>query len=675
MEKIERQVNTAKLDCTRLYHGVAYYPELWPSDEVDRDIAIFKELGINAVRMGEFAWSFFEPKMDEFNIGVYDDVIKKLGDNGIMSILCTPTATPPQWFAQNYPDGFYVDKNMVKAHHGSREHVCLNNKDYVVRTKIIVEKLAEHYGRNPYVIAWQTHNEFNCPPVKECVCDSCRDKWRAWLKKKYGSVEKMNEAWGAGVWSTRYGSFDGVLPPRPTPNGHSASLTTNYSRFVFDSVADYNNMQISILKKHTGAPVTHNTNRVFWLDQETLFKNLDFVGFDDYSTQDNYEEKVFAAEMSRGLKPGVPFWEIETASSNSANLHGSVRTHKKGYLKAEAVSDFFAGAIGFSYWLYRQQRAGTEMPHAHLVTAWGTKSYSCQSVLQVKAAIDKIEKFITSTTPKRADAAVMYSDTARAYCESETLNSVNYTGDIFAFYKSLLYTGAYRDVVYEGNDLSPYKVVFAPYIMHISAALKDKLITAAKNGATVIIGPYSGWRTNDHTYHTDRAFGDLEEFFGGEIIDVAQFWGQDASFEVFGVRGTVETVGAVVKSGVGKIIGGFFDGMSLMSERALGSGKIVFLGARLNEESMNAIIKHYVAEKVGAGVSAERGIVKYIRTDGEGEYVCLVNMSDAPKDFETDGVYTDYFDGKTVNGKHVLDSCDYTVLKRTDQQKSTGSED
>ena len=191
------------LTTNKIYHGAAYYPEVWDKAEIDKDIELMKKLGINVVRMAEFAWALLEPEKDKFNIGLFDYAIQKLGENGIMSIMCTPTATPPRWLTKEYPDSLYVNRWMVKSHHGSREHVCFNSPDYLERTRIIVEKLAEHYGNNPYVIAWQTHNEYNCPPVDECVCDNCQNAWRGWLKKRYGTIENMNEKWGSAVWSTR----------------------------------------------------------------------------------------------------------------------------------------------------------------------------------------------------------------------------------------------------------------------------------------------------------------------------------------------------------------------------------------------------------------------------------------------------------------------------------------
>ena len=44
------------------YFGVAYYPETWDEDLVDVEIQRMLNLGINLVRIGEFAWKKDEPE-------------------------------------------------------------------------------------------------------------------------------------------------------------------------------------------------------------------------------------------------------------------------------------------------------------------------------------------------------------------------------------------------------------------------------------------------------------------------------------------------------------------------------------------------------------------------------------------------------------------------------------
>ena len=80
----------------QLFHGTAYYPELWPKSAIDDDIAEMKKLGINVVRMGEFAWANMEPDEGKVSLRFFKRVMDKLHSAGIGTVFCTPTATPPR---------------------------------------------------------------------------------------------------------------------------------------------------------------------------------------------------------------------------------------------------------------------------------------------------------------------------------------------------------------------------------------------------------------------------------------------------------------------------------------------------------------------------------------------------------------------------------------------------
>ena len=43
-------------------YGVVYYPEQWPEERWESDLARIAATGMNVVRMGEGAWSVWEPE-------------------------------------------------------------------------------------------------------------------------------------------------------------------------------------------------------------------------------------------------------------------------------------------------------------------------------------------------------------------------------------------------------------------------------------------------------------------------------------------------------------------------------------------------------------------------------------------------------------------------------------
>ena len=72
--------------------GSSYYPEWWKESEWDEDFKKMEEMGFNAVRMGEFAWSFFEPREGEYNFEPMRRAIDCAERHGIKVILGTVSA-------------------------------------------------------------------------------------------------------------------------------------------------------------------------------------------------------------------------------------------------------------------------------------------------------------------------------------------------------------------------------------------------------------------------------------------------------------------------------------------------------------------------------------------------------------------------------------------------------
>jgi len=47
--------------------GVCYFPEHWPSEEWERDVAAMADAGLEYVRMAEFSWGVLEPERGTFD--------------------------------------------------------------------------------------------------------------------------------------------------------------------------------------------------------------------------------------------------------------------------------------------------------------------------------------------------------------------------------------------------------------------------------------------------------------------------------------------------------------------------------------------------------------------------------------------------------------------------------
>ena len=140
--------------------GTCYYPEHWSPSLWKEDASRMVEAGLSWVRIGEFAWSRLEPSPRQYQFDWMDETIEILGQAGLKVVFGTPTATPPRWMIDRYPDMLAVDLEGRVRKFGSRRHYCFSHEGYKSECAIIVEQLAKHYGANPYVAAWQTDNEY-----------------------------------------------------------------------------------------------------------------------------------------------------------------------------------------------------------------------------------------------------------------------------------------------------------------------------------------------------------------------------------------------------------------------------------------------------------------------------------------------------------------------------------
>ena len=142
-----------------------------------------------------------------------------MAEHGIEVVLGTPTAAPPGWLIAEHPDILPVDHEGRVFPFGHRRHYCPNNATYHQESRRIVAALAERYGADERVVAWQIDNEFG----ERCYCPRCEVAFREWLEERYGSLERLNASWGTAFWSQTYGSWDHVrVPPAgdvPLPEG------------------------------------------------------------------------------------------------------------------------------------------------------------------------------------------------------------------------------------------------------------------------------------------------------------------------------------------------------------------------------------------------------------------------------------------------------------------------
>jgi len=132
--------------------GTAWYPEQWPESRWDADLTLMQQAGIHMVRVGEFAWSRMEPSEGHYDLAWLDHAIAAAAKHGIYTVVGTPTAAPPAWLTQKYPETLRIDEEGHRAEHGNRQQFNFANPKYRELARTIAEQMAKRFGHNPWVL-------------------------------------------------------------------------------------------------------------------------------------------------------------------------------------------------------------------------------------------------------------------------------------------------------------------------------------------------------------------------------------------------------------------------------------------------------------------------------------------------------------------------------------------
>ena len=350
---------------SRFYYGSPYYPEHWDANTRQSDPERMKAAGWNCVRMAEFAWDLIEPHEGEFDFSLFDEMIKVLGEHGIETILCTPTATPPRWLTVRHPEMLRVDNDGRPMQHGSRQHTCQNNFFMRAHSRRITRVMADHYRHNPHVVGWQTDNEINCH-FAECHCESCQQAFVDYLRDVYKcDIGALNRAWGTAFWAQTYVAFEDIQTPRENrPTHPNPAQQLDYFRFLAWTAAEFQGEQVTILRDAQPAWfVTHN-GLMQHVDYRGKFtRDLDFLGFDDYpmfnfNPETRPASNAFILDHARGWSGNFMVPEQQSGPGGQAPyFHDNPEPGEMRRLVYESIA---RGADSLLFFRWRTCRFGAE---------------------------------------------------------------------------------------------------------------------------------------------------------------------------------------------------------------------------------------------------------------------------------------------------------------------------
>ncbi len=648
------------------YFGAAYYPELWDKAEIDKDIEIMKEYGLNCMRVGEFAWSNMEKTEGVYDFSLFRYVADKLYENGIYTVMCTPTCTPPRWFFKKYPDALRVITNRYTKErlvHHSRVHVCKSNEDVRRHNIIIAEEMAKEFANHPGIIGWQIDNELY-PYDEGCFCDNCIRKFRDYLKEKYGTIENLNKKWGMYRWSLDYEDFDDIEPPY-SRTWENPSRNVEWANFQCQLIYDFTWEQAEAIRKHSSAPIGTDMMMNNYLSYRDMNKKLDVVQYNHYEREANMPRNMFSFDFFRNIKDH-PFWVTETQVGWNGSVAAYNDYHHIDNCYINTISPICKGGEMNLFWLFRAHPNGHELGHGSVISSSGRPYHVSRGISKAAEHISKAKAFLEGSSIK-SKIALTYSTTAVKVFKYAPL-----VCDFDHHYREILIDTFYAplrhynvDVIETDKDLSGYDILISPFLANATEHGFDKRVTEwIENGGTWIVGPLTDVMTDYASKYTKAPFSFLEELCGVYTVsnipynyEILKAHFTDNGQEIktsMGYDGfkTVDSEALAVYSG-----GEGFDGLAAIARRRIGKGQVIILGTAIDKDALLKLVDR-------APIASASSNIELVERSGAESGIIAMEIEGKSGAIDLDVEYYDIINERTVTGRVEMKPYEALFLKK-----------
>ncbi|MED1203380.1 beta-galactosidase [Heyndrickxia acidicola] len=632
-----------------MYLGVDYYPEHWDLEIMDHDLKRMKEMGVNMVRIGEFAWHLMEKQEGEFDFSFFDAAIRKIKEYGIHIMFGTPTATFPAWLAKKYPSIFIEDENGQRLSFGGRRQYCYNSVVYNELSLRIVEKLVEHYRDEEAIVSWQIDNELGHEGSDLCHCPDCHKGFQEFLEEKYQSIDALNETWGTIFWGQTYNSFEEIPVPKTTITVHNPVLLLDWARFRSLSLSRYALKQIELVRKLKGSHQTVTTNLPGgffgkWFDHNEFSRDLDFVSYDNYPVWGGLKEPVSPAQLSltldfvRGLKR-ENFWIVE-------ELMGAQGHDIIGYLprpnqaKNWAYHAFAHGCSNMLFFRWRGMNRGAEQYCLGILDANDRITRKYKEVQEFFHHIQNYEELFNS--PLKADVALLYDfDNIWSWRIQRENPLIHFSEEAVRLYEPFYRLNVNIDVIRHDWDFSGYKVIVVPILKVTDPELAKRLEEFTEQGGVVIFSYRAGVKDkNNNLLLGEMIPGPLSGLLGLEVEE-AESLHEGQSAPIISKEGHMgnasiwrDLIRPTTAEALYRYDDSFYKEFAAITVNSFGKGKAYYIGAGVEQE-----ILHRMAEDIAMLVQLDTmktspGVEAVKRQTKNQQYLVAVNHNGYPESFE-----------------------------------------
>ena len=661
-------------------YGGDYNPEQWMNSPeiLEKDIELMKKAGCNVMSIGIFGWSVMEPREGEYDFSFYEKVIDRLYENGIKTILATPSGARPAWMSMKYPEILRTDENGVRHRHGSRHNHCFTSPVYREKVREINERLALHFKDNPAILAWHVSNEY----IGDCHCELCAEAFREFLKKRYNNdLDKLNFEWWNSFWSHTYTDWSQIEPPSSIGENRTNALLINWKRFVTHQTIDFYKNEIEPLKRIApDIPVTTNFHGN--LTDLDYFKFKDYIDFACWDAYPDWESPKGNAETAAGVSliydvcrsiKHKPFLLMESTPSNvNWKQYNKLKRPEMNILSSlQAIAD---GSDSVQYFQWRKSRGSAEKFHGAVVDHCGHEN---TRVFKEAAELGERLKNISAVqgSDVKAEAAIIFDweNYWAIKCANGFRNDdKKYHEECLKHYKYFWRNGINTDVIDSEQDFSGYKIIAAPMLYMIKPGVSEKLFEFVKNGGILVSGFMSGYVNED-----DLCF--LGGFPGGSLKELFGIWNEEIDTLYPEDRNSVgfngneysafdycEIIHPDTAETLARYNDDFYAKESAVTVNTYGEGRAYYIAFRGDDGFINDFY-----DSISAGVSSAAEYINFpdgvsvrTRENGTEVFFFIQNWNEADAEINVKSALENIETNENVSGEVVLKKYETLILKK-----------
>ncbi|GIE97707.1 beta-galactosidase [Paractinoplanes rishiriensis] len=648
-----------------MFYGGDYNPEQWGPEVWAEDVRLMREARVNLVTVGVFAWSALEPSDGTFDFGWLDAVMDLLAGNDIAVSLATPNASPPPWLAEAHPESLMVGRDGTRVGVGSRGHFCPSAPAYRDRSLRFARTLAGRYASHPALALWHVGNEYHA----ECFCDLCDERFRQWLRDRYGTLDELNDRWGTLMWGQRYSDWSQVHLPRPVRGRVNPARELDFSRFNSDVQLDLYKAERDALREATpDLPITTNLMQYFRLnDYRKWAPELDVIAYDSYPDPAQPAALADAAlqyDLMRTLGGGAPWLLMEQAAGAVSQWPLNL-VKPPGRMRLGSYQAVARGSDAVMFFQWRASRYGQEKFHSAMLPHSGRSSRTWKEVSALGAELAALDRISGARTEARVAIVWDWPNWWAVEGCYHPRHDFSYKDTVTAQYRALWRRNVPVDVVSLDDDLSGYRALIIPNQYAITDAQRAAVRAFAEGGGHVLISFFSGIVDENDRVHPDGYPGGLRDVIGGHVRDFSPM-PDGATVEVDGF-GTGSCWQDDLVAETAKPLAAYPDGRPAILDHALGAGSVVYLGTRLDEAGFDRVLGT-VLDRAAAGPAhpAPDGVEAAVRQTATHRYLFLLNHTDSPVTVRLDRAGHDLLTGRDhrAGDPLPLDAAGVAVLEQ-----------